>query len=303
LDFGFLNNRISGSIEVYQKKTKDLLGAVPQAPGRNFDISIVTNIGNLESKGVEFVLNTTPVKSKDIVWDFGFNVAYNSDKITNLGPSKAIEQSPISGGTGNKIGIFDVDYAPYSFNVYQQVYDRKTGGLVEGLYEDRNRDGAVDSKDLYYYKKPAPDVLLGINTQLNYHQWVVGLAAHGSFGNYLYNNFNANSGVLRSIKNPINFIGNASTNYLATGLVNNRYLSDYYIENASYLRLDNINIGYNAGKVFNSKVGLRLTASVQNVFVVTKYSGLDPENSDPHGVDNNIYPRPRIFSLGCNLDF
>jgi TonB-dependent starch-binding outer membrane protein SusC len=304
IDFGFLNNRISGSIEVYQKKTKDLLGIVPQAPGRNFDISIVTNVGSLENKGVEFLLNTTPVKTKDITWDFGFNMAYNTVKITSLGANaKAIPQSNISGGTGNQVGVFDVGYAPFIFNVYQQVYDKKNGNLIEGLYNDRNRDGSVSAADQYYYKKPAPDVLLGINTQLSYNKWSLGLAAHGSLGNYLYNNFNSNSGVLRSIKNPVNFIGNASTNYLQTGFINNQYLSDYYIENASYLRLDNINIGYNAGKVFGNKASLRLTASVQNVFIITKYSGLDPENSDSKGIDNNIYPRPRIFSLGCNLDF
>jgi iron complex outermembrane receptor protein len=304
LDFGFFNNRISGSIEVYKKETKDLLSTVPQAPGRNFDISIVTNIGNLESKGVEFVLNTTPVKSKDITWDFGFNIAYNSDKITNLGANtNVIPQSNITGGTGNQIGVFAVGYAPFTFNAYKQIYNQSTGKPIEGLYEDINRDGAVGVNDEYYYKKPAPDVLLGINTQISYRKWVLGLAAHGSFGNYLYNNFNSNGGVLRAIKNPINFIGNASTSYMNTGFVNNQYLSDYYIENASYLRLDNINIGYNAGKVFNKKASMRLTASIQNVFVITKYSGLDPENSSSQGVDNNIYPRPRIFSLGCNLDF
>ncbi len=303
LDFAFLNNRISGSVEVYQKKTKDLLGAVPQAPGRNFDISIVTNIGNLENKGAEFVLNTTPVKTKNLTWDFGFNVAYNTVKITNLGPSNNIPQSNISGGTGNQVGIFAVGYAPYTFNIYQQVYDRKTGNIIEGLYEDRNRDGSVTVADEHYYKKPAPDVLLGINTQVIYHKFSLGLAAHGSFGNYLYNNFNSNNGVLRAIKNPINVIGNASTNYLSTHIVNNQYLSDYYVENASFLRLDNINLGFAAGRIFSNKALLRITASVQNVFIVTKYSGLDPENSSPNGVDNNIYPRPRIFSLGCNLDF
>jgi TonB-dependent starch-binding outer membrane protein SusC len=303
LDFGFLNNRISGSLDFYDKKTKDLLSPVNQAPGQNFDITIVTNIGNLESKGFEFVLNTTPVKTKNLSWDFGFNVAYNNVKITNLGPQvNSIPQSNISGGTGNQIGIFAVGYAPYTFNVYQQIYDSKTGKPIEGLYEDRNRDGTVSAADEYYYKKPAPDILLGINTQLNYKKWSLGLAAHGSFGNYLYNNYNSNNGVLRIIKNPINVIGNASVNYLATGFVNNQYLSDYYIENASFLRLDNINIGYNLGKVFKNSF-LRLNANVQNVFVITKYSGLDPENSDPHGVDNNIYPRPRIFSLGANLDF
>ena len=308
LDFGFLNNRISGSVDVYDKKTKNLLSPIDQAPGQNFDISIVTNIGDLESKGVEFVLNTTPVQSKNITWDFGFNVAYNNVKITNLGPNiKALAQSRISGGTGNNIGVFAVGYAPFTFSPLKQIYDPKTGKPIEGLYEDVNRDGQISLADLSpdraYYKKPAPDVLLGINTQVAYKQWLLGLAAHGSVGNYLYNNFASNNAVLRAIKNPINFIGNASAGYLQTGFVNNQYVSDYYIENASFLRLDNINIGYNAGKVFNNKVSLRISASVQNVFVITKYTGLDPENSDPRGVDNNIYPRPRIFSLGCNLDF
>ncbi|MEO5889215.1 MAG: SusC/RagA family TonB-linked outer membrane protein [Ferruginibacter sp.] len=304
LDFGFLNNRISGSIEVYKKETKDLLGNVPQAPARNFDIAIITNVGNLENKGVEFVLNTSPVRSKDVSWDLGFNIAYNTVKITNLGANaNAIPQSNISGGTGNQVGIFDIGYAPFAYNVYKQIYDSETGKPIEGLYEDINRDGVVSSADQYYYKKPAPDVLLGINTSVSYKKWMLSVAAHSSFGNYLYNNFNSNSAVLRNIKNPINVIGNGGTNYLSTGFSNNQYLSDYYIENASFFRLDNINIGYTAGKVFNNKASLRLSASVQNVFVITKYDGLDPENSSSQGVDNNIYPRPRIFSLVCNLDF
>lgn len=304
LDFGFLNNRISGSFDLYDKKTKDLLSPINQAPGQNFDITIVTNIGNLESKGAEFVLNTTPVKTNNLTWDFGFNISYNSVKITNLGSHvNALPQSNISGGTGNQIGIFAVGYAPFTYNVYQQIYDPQTGKPIEGLYEDRNRDGSVSADDEYYYKKPAPDVILGLNTQLAYKKWALGLAGHGSLGNYLYNNFNSNNGVLRNIKNPINVIGNTGVNYLATGFSNNQYFSDYYIENASFFRLDNINIGYDLGKVFNKKAYLRLNASVQNVFVITKYSGLDPENSDSHGVDNNIYPRPRVFSLGANLNF
>jgi TonB-dependent starch-binding outer membrane protein SusC len=304
LDFGFLHNRITGSIDIYKKQTKDLIGSKNEAPGQNFDIQITTNIGDLENTGAEFVLNTTPVKTKNLTWDFGFNVAYNNVKITNLGLGTLFTPvSGISGGTGNQIGVNAVGYAPGTFNVYKQVYDQATGKPIEGLYEDLNRDGAVDTKDLYYYKKPAPDVLVGINTQVAYKKWSLGLAAHGALGYYMYNNYNSNSSVIRSIKNPINFIGNASTNYLSTGFVNNQYLSDYYIENASYLRLDNINIGYNAGRVFSNKASLRVSASVQNVFIVTKYSGLDPENSSTSGVDNNIYPRPRTFSLGANLDF
>ena len=304
LDFGFAENRISGSLDYYSRQTKDLLSLVPQAPGRNFDIQITSNIGKMESSGLEFVLNTIPIKTKNLTWDLGFNIAYNTVKITDLGPTySAIQQSGISGGTGNYIGVHAVGYEPFTFNVYQQVYDPKTGKPIEGLYEDRNRDGSVDPSDLYYYKKPAPDYLVGFNTQVSYKKWSFGLAAHGSFGNYLYNNYASNNGVLRNITNPVHFVSNGSTNYSATGFVNNRYLSNYYIENASYVRLDNINIGYNAGKVFSNKATLRVNLSIQNVFVITQYSGLDPESSDVHGIDNNIYPRPRVFSLGCNLDF
>lgn len=308
LDFAFLNNRISGSADYYFKKTKDLLSEVPVAPGANFVNKITTNVGNMDVEGFEFTLNTTPVRNKSFSWDLGFNYTYNKSKITNLlkqqdANFKGIDVSGISGGTGNNIGKHFVGYAPYTYNVYKQVYDEKTGLPIEGLYEDINRDGIINDNDRYFYKKPAPDVLLGINTQVAYKEFSIGIAAHGYFGNYLYNNYNSNSGVLRSIKNPINFIGNASVNYLETGFTNNQYLSDYYIENASFLRLDNINLGYNVGRIFHDKAALRIAASIQNVFIITKYKGLDPENASDSGVDNNIYPRPRTFSFGINLDF
>ncbi|MDQ6814646.1 MAG: SusC/RagA family protein, partial [Bacteroidota bacterium] len=281
---------------------------VPVAPGGNFVNQITTNVGNIENKGVELTLNTVPVKTRDLTWEFGFNYTYNNTKITNLlkqnDPNfKGIDVSGIGGGTGNNIGKFAVGYAPYTFNVYKQVYNRANGAPIEGLYEDIDRNGQVNNDDRYYYKKPAPDVLLGINTQVQYKRVTIGLSAHGSLGNYLYNNFNSGSGVIRAIQNPLNFIGNASTNFLATNFNNNQMLSDYYIENASFLRLDNINLGYTVGKVFKDKANLRVTATAQNVLVITKYRGLDPENSSDSGVDGNIYPRPRIFSLGLNFDF
>ena len=308
LDFGFFNNRLFGSVDVYFKKTKDLLSTVPVAPGGNFVNQITTNVGNIENKGVEFTLNTVPIRNADLTWEFGFNYTYNKTRITNLlkqsDPNfKGIDVSGIGGGTGNNIGKFAVGYAPYIFNVYKQVYDKATGAPIEGLYEDLNRDGQVNNDDRYFYKKPAPDVLLGINSQVQYRKFTAGIAAHGSFGNYLYNNFNSGSGVIRSLKNPLNFIGNAGRNFLETRFDNNQMLTDYYIENASFLRLDNINFGYNVGRVLRDKANLRLTATAQNVFVITKYSGLDPENASDSGVDGNIYPRPRVFSLGLNFDF
>jgi iron complex outermembrane receptor protein len=309
LDFSFFNGRISGSVDAYQKKTKDLLSVIPVAPGSNFDITLLTNVGNMENKGIEFVLNTTPIRTERVTWDFGFNVTYNKNEITNLlkqqDPNfKGIDVSGIAGGTGNTIGKFTVGYAPYTYFVYKQVYDAESGRPIEGLYEDINRDGRLDDNDRYLYKKPAPDVMLGINTQVTFDRWSIGLAGHGLFGNYLYNNFNSNNGVLRAIKNPINFIGNASRDYYSnTQFDNNQYLSDYYIENASFFRLDNINLGFNAGKVLGAGTNLRVSANAQNVFVITKYRGLDPENASDTGVDNNIYPRPRVFTLGLNLDF
>ena len=171
------------------------------------------------------------------------------------------------------------------------------------MYADLNRDGVIDANDRYLYKKPAPDFLLGLNTQVTYKQYSLSLAGHGSFGNYMYNNYNSGNAVLRTIKNPLYFIQNAGVNYRETLFKNNQYLSDYYIENASFFRLDNINFGYNFGKVMKNKASLRLSASIQNVFVITKYKGLDPENASDTGIDNNIYPRPRVYSIGASIDF
>ncbi len=308
LDFGFFNNRISGSVDLYKKETKDLLSVIPVAPGSNFDITLLTNVGNMENTGVELTVNTTPVKTNGITWDLGFNYTYNKTEITNLlkqpDPNfKGVDVSGISGGTGNNIGKFAVGYAPYSYFVYKQVYDNVTKKPIDGLYDDINRDGSIDDADRYLYKSPSPDVLVGFSTQVSYKKFNIGLAGHGAFGQYLYNNFASANGSLRNVNDPLNFIRNPSASYRETGFTNNRYLSDYYIENASYFRLDNINLGYNFGSVWNNKALLRIAASVQNVFVLTKYSGLDPENANSTGVDNIIYPRPRVYSLGVNLDF
>jgi iron complex outermembrane receptor protein len=312
LDFGLFQGRISGNVDVYKKKTKDLLSTVPIAPGANFDISLTTNVGNMVNKGVEFTINTIPVQTTDFTWNLGFNVTYNESKITNLlkqtdASFKGIPVSSIQGATGNNIGKFAVDYAPYTFFVYKQIYD-KQGAPIEGLFEDINRDGQINDADRYFYKKPAPDFMFGVNTSFTYKKWSMGMVGHAMIGNYLYNNFAANSSTLRALKNPLLYVQNVSADYLNAKFTNMQYLSDYYIENASFFRLDNINFGYNAGKIFkNRESQLRITASVQNVLVITNYSGLDPEYNPSDltrvGVDNVIYPRPRIFSIGFNLDF
>ncbi|MEI8048942.1 MAG: TonB-dependent receptor [Bacteroidota bacterium] len=311
-DFGFFSGRISGNIDIYQKKTKDLLSIVPIAPGANFDIQLLTNVGNMENKGVEFAINTIPVQNDKFSWSLGFNVTYNETKITNLLKNNipgytGIDVGNISGGTGNQIEKHAVGYAPNTFYVYKQIYDKTTGKPIEGLYEDLNRDGQITDADRYYYKKPAPDFMFGASTSLTYMKWSMGIVGHAMVGNYLYNNYNSEHGTLLGMKDPLLFTKTVSADYLKTNFVNMQYLSDYYVENASFFRLDNINIGYDAGKFFKNTVQLRITASVQNVFVITKYSGLDPEYSPSDltkvGVDNVIYPRPRIYTVGFNLDF
>lgn len=307
VDYGFFNNRISGSVDYYKRKTKDLLANVAVASGANFVNEIVTNVGNINSEGVEVTLNLAPIRNDNVSWDINLNYTYNKATITNLlrNPDpkfKGQEVTGIGGGTGNTIGIHSVGYAPNSFYMLKQIYDQN-GKPIEGLFEDTNRDGLINNDDRQISQKPAADVLLGFATSLSIKKFSFGVAGHGMLGNYLYNNVNSNNAVMRAIKNPVQFIGNATRDLLTTNFNNNWYLSDYYLDNASFFRIDNINFGYNAGRVFNDKATLRINASVQNVFVITKYNGLDPENAGDGGVDGNIYPRPRVYSLGFNLDF
>jgi TonB-linked SusC/RagA family outer membrane protein len=308
LDYGFFDNRISGSIDFYYKKTKDLLSTAAQPAGTNFSNTIIANIGSMENRGVEFTLNAEPIVRDNFTWNVNFNITYNKNKITNL----TLQPDPkfignkvggIAGGTGNTIQIQAVGYSRSSFYVYQQVYD-ESGNPIEGLFTDRNRDGIINEKDLYEYKSPDPKVFLGLSNSFSYKNWSAGFVLRASFGNYMYNNVYANLGRANIITASTGILTNLSTNYLNTkfaGADGNELLSDYYVQNASFLRMDVINIGYNVGKVFRNAANLRLSAIAQNVFVITKYKGLDPEIGS--GIDNNFYPRPRTFSIGMNLDF
>jgi len=308
LDYGFFNNRISGSIDFYIKKTTDLLSIIDQPAGTNFTNKILANIGDMENRGVEFTINAQLVRNKNVSWDLGFNITYNKNEITKL----TFTNDPtfpgnltggIAGGVGSTIQIQSVGFPKNSFYVYQQVYD-KSGKPIESLFEDRNRDGVINVDDLYRYKSPDPKAFLGAYSNVNWNHWNAGFSLRANIGNYMYNNRFSNTGVQRNIIDPLGFLANGSRNLLETNFTGNgdQYLlSDYYVENASFLRMDYINVGYNAGDLVSRHTNLRIGANVQNVFTVTKYKGLDPEV--PGGIDNNFYPRPRIFSLTLGLDF
>ena len=307
IDYGFLNNRITGSIDFYLKKTKDLLNSVPQPAGTNFSAYILANVGSMENKGVEFSINAQPVRNQDLTWDVSFNATYNKNTITNL---TVVPNDPnyigfpttnISGSQGFAF-INAVGGSKSTFYLYHQIYDN-AGKPIEGLFEDLNRDGIINENDKYKGKRASPDMFYGFSTYLTYKKWNAGLVMRASFNNYVYNNVYSNNGRLIQILNAY-VLGNASTNYLETQFTGNteqQPLSDYYINNASFLKMDNLNVGYNFGSVLRDKTTLRANLSVQNVFVITNYKGLDPEIGN--GVDNNFYPRPRIIALGLYFDF
>lgn len=308
LDYGFLNGRITGALDFYFRETKDLLNTVSVAAGTNFSNQLLTNVGTLENKGVEFSINAHPVVTKDWDWTIGYNISYNKNTITKM----TLNDDPnyvgaihggIDGGTGFNALIHAVGKPFNSFYVYEQVYTPE-GVPVEGAYVDQNGDGKTDEKDLITYKKAAPDVFMGFSSQLSYKNWDFAFALRASLGNYAYNNIQSQREAWggSQMYDQTGFLKNRVTTAEYTNFNNARYLSNYYIQNASFLRMDNISIGYTFNKVFTKDQKARVYATVQNPFVITKYDGLDPEFNN-NGIDNNIYPRPRVYMIGLSLNF
>ncbi|MDO5524207.1 MAG: TonB-dependent receptor [Bacteroidia bacterium] len=306
LDFGFLNNRITGAFDVYYRKTTDLLNTVGIAAGTNFSNQLLTNVGELENKGAEFTITGRPIVSNDWNWNVSYNVSYNKNRITKLtindDPSYVgVRFGGIDGGTGNNIAIHRVNYPAGSFYVYEQVYD-EAGKPVEGVFVDQNADGAINENDLIPYKNPAADVFMGLSSQLSYRNWDFNLSLRANLGNYAYNNIQSNRESKSTTYDPSGWLKNRVNSATYTNFDDVHYLSSYYIQNASFLKMDNISVGYNFNRLLNEQQSGRIHFTVQNPFVITKYSGLDPEFTN-NGIDSNIYPHPRVFILGFSLNF
>jgi len=300
-DYGFLNGRINGSIEYYYKKTKDLLFDTPVADGTNLTNHVFANIGNLHTQGVDFNINANVIATDKLNWNIGYNISFNKIVVDNISatsdPNAFKQVGDIPGGVGNTIQILKSGLTPYEFYVFQQVYGQN-GMPLNGVYVDRNGNGStIDDK--YAYKHPNPSVFMGFNSNLQYGKWYLGFTLRANLGNYVYNAVQASNGAYAGLKFQ-GYLNNLPNSILKTNFTNYQLYSDYYVENASFLRMDNANLTYNFGKLAGLS-NLKATFNVQNVFVVTKYTGLDPEVSS--GIDNNIYPRPRVFSLGLNASF
>ena len=303
LDFGFLDGRIGGAIDFYTRKTKDLLASVPTAAGTNFSKTILTNVGNVDSKGIEVSLNATPIQTKDWEWNLSYNFTWQDMKVKNLSLTKGGSQTNVKVGPSIDAYQFQVlseGYEPYMFYVYHQLYDSKTGKPIEGAYADLNNDGEINESDLYRYHSPAPKYIMGLSTSLRYKQLTLGMSFRANIDNYVYNGMGMSTGAFETVSYNNSQLNNLNTSFLKTGFKTRQYLSDYYVENASFLKLDNLSLSYNVGKI-NKWASLTVSAMVQNVFTITGYSGTDPEV--PNGMDNSFYPRPRTYSVSLGLQF
>ena len=301
IDYGLYNNRITGSLDVFYKESKDLLFQAAVADGSNFSNVVFQNAGSFSTKGIEFNLNAEVVKSENLNWNVNFNVAHFDRKITDL--IYGLEQ--VTGnsvyGTGGYIQSNRIGFAPSSFLLYKQLYDA-SGSPIEGAYADINGDGIRNEKDKYIYKNGDAKVTFGFASTLNYKNADFSFNLRANVGNRLFNAVQATRAQTERL-NTGNAAGNIPTSVLETGFAttSNVVFSDLYVENASFLKMDNISLGYTFPKWLEGKASVRLFAGCQNVFTITKYTGLDPEVTG--GVDNTIYPRQRQFLFGANVKF
>ena len=334
LDFGFKNDRFSGSVDVYQKDTRDLLATVPVPAGTNFTNEILTNVGAMQNRGIEVSINTGLIATKDMRLDWSINGTYNRNEVLKLSQvldttSPGVLIGGIGGGIGNTIQAHQIGYPTFSFFVLEQQYDSQ-GRVIEvgslanidlngdgqvtaldkwkdtNAFVDQNGDGIINVKDRYYRGQAAPLMFFGTALNFQYKKWYAGFSARAELGATIYNNIHSNSATFQTVDGTKKYLNNISSLYYQDEVQRttpNQLMSDHYLESANFLRMDFINVGYNFGKLgfAKEKVGLNVNFVVQNAFVVTKYAGQDPEIGG--GIDNNFYPRPRVYSLNLTFDF
>lgn len=305
LDFAFFDNRLTGTIDVYRKLTKDLIASSTVDAFTNFRNEVRANIGNMENKGIELGLGYTPIRNDNFRWTINYNVTYNENKITKL--PKVEDTGGISGGIGNNVQRHQEGEIPFAFFVFQQVYDTN-GKPIENAFVDRNGDGKITDDDRYFYKSPFAPVTMGLGMDFNYKNWDLNITTRANIGNYVYSNTQSQRDFFADAVDK-DVLRNLMANYAETSFLQRSgegWKSDLYVQNGSFFKLDNITLGYTFP---TDKYNIRLYGTVQNVLTITKYKGLDPEvvTSDifgvKNGIDNNFYPRPQTYLLGLNVNF
>ena len=302
IDFGFFDNRLSGSVDAYYRQTEDLLATVPVPAGANLSDLLTTNVGETTSKGIEVSLDGVLIQTEDFSWNMNYNISFQDLEITKLSlgsnPNFFIPQGGISGGVGNMIQIWKEGYDPSTFFVYRQVYNEQ-GQPIEGAYVDVNGDNTITEADKQAYKKGSPDYFMGFTNNISYKNFNLSFTFRGNFGNYVYNNTQSGNGFVGAgTITPQDYYSNLNANVLATNFQENQLFSDYYIRSADFVKLDNVSLSY----LFpGEKVDIQTSLTGTNLLTITDYEGLDPEIGN--GIDNNFYPRTRSVVLGLNLAF
>jgi len=306
LDWGIFGHRHYGSFNFFMRETRHLINFIPVPAGTTLTNFITTNVGNMESIGAEFSIFTRPVVRQNFNWLLGFNASWNRSEITRLtvvdDPGYlGILTGGIAGGVGNTIQIHSVGYSPYSFFVFQQVFDPQ-GRPIEGVFVDRNGDGIINEDDLYRFHNRAPRYFMGITSEFNYRQWSLSFAGRANIGNFVYNNVTSTAGELGWLFNSRGpYLSNVHREALTVGFNRSHFFSDFYVQDASFFKMDHITLSYNFGNIMGGGSNLMLSGIVQNAFVITQYEGIDPEVFS--GIDYNFYPRPRNFVLSLSLQF
>ncbi len=315
LDLGLFEDRFTASFDYYQRETEDLINEIPVPMGTNFSNRIITNVGSLENKGYEIGLNAWLVENDTWQWNFGLNFTHNQNEITKL---TAVDDPDylgvlvggIGGGVGNTVQVHTVGHPAYSFFMLEQVYDEE-GNPIENLYIDQNEDGIINDFDRVRQEDPAPDVYMGFSSRINYRNFDFSFNARANIGNYVYNNVSSQYANYSNVWSPEGYLGNVTSDIYDTHFENPRYLSNFYLWNASFFKLDNVSLGYRFNRFFSDEMDAYLSFTVQNALIITDYPGIDPEAEqagigdapDNSGIDNNLYPRPRTFLLGVNINF
>ncbi|MNS28008.1 Vitamin B12 transporter BtuB [compost metagenome] len=310
VDFGFLDNKINGSLNYFNKVASDLLADIAYPDGANLRNSGFSNIGSVTTQGIEFNVNVDVLRKDNLNWNVGFNMAYLDQEITDLGATVPGFQGymtgdNIAGGSNNRIKINTVGFNPSSFYVYEQLYDANKKP-IQGAYVDRNGDGKRDANDLYRFHKPNADYTFGLFSTFNYKKLDFAMSWRASLGNYVFDNISSDRGYLQAALRRDTDLANITPDYYETGFTfedngTQRYLSDYFVKDASFIKLDNISVGYTMDKSVLKAASLRFSLGVQNALVFSKYNGLDPESFS--GVDGSVYPRARTFMFGVNANF
>jgi TonB-linked SusC/RagA family outer membrane protein len=311
LDYGLFNNRITGSINYFNKKSNDLLAYIAYPDGANMRNQGFSNVGSVRTTGLEFSIESDIIKNDNFNWNLAFNTTFIKQEIMNLGVAvpgfQGYTTGGIAGGTGNQIQINTVGYAPNTFYVYEQLYDANKRP-IQGAYADRNGDGQINTEDRYRFHKAAPDYTFGFVSTLNYKKFDFTMNWRASTGNYVFDNISSDKGYLQGGLRRESDLANVTSDYYNTGFDaetnsngTQRNYSDYFIKDASFIKLDVVTLGYTLDKKLLKSATLRFTAGVQNVFTLTKYNGLDPEQFN--GIDGNVYPRARTYLFGVNASF